>query len=312
MPSKRSKSQERERKKRQRAKLSEMEIVKILNIDKERRREARNNQGEEEKERIRNIDKERRREARNKQDIEMKEYGKVLYKHQRRSLRSKRSGKEKLKENLRSKKGMRLLREEGRLLPYTERIRKNTSEVNDWKNYMKKSASRADIVEKSRPDIVEQLNKEARERREVEKLQEEKDKDAEKIRKEKIEREGGEWVYNPEYAEYYWSGEKEPEFIDDGPELLTEQDLVDIQRQEEQRLEAMKEEMKDRANEKRRERYRKQREAMSNPVKPLPCKDLCEYEKLRENNIREREQAMIEAGFYDDYYKYKKDIGLLK
>ena len=54
---------------------------------------------------------------------------------------------------------------------------------------MKKSASRADIVEKSRPDIVEQLNKEARERREVEKLQEEKDKNEEKIRQEKIERE---------------------------------------------------------------------------------------------------------------------------
>ena len=312
MPSKRSKSQERERKKRQRAKMSEMERAKILIIDKERRREARNNQGEEEKERILNIDKQRRREARNKQNIEMKEYEKILCKHQRRNLRSKRSGKDKLKENLRSKKGMRLLCEEGRLLPFTERIRQNTSEVNDWKNYMEKSVSRADIVEKSRPDIVEQLNKEARERREEEKLQEEKDKNEEKIRQEKIEREGGEWVYNPEYAEYYWSGEKEPAFIDDGPELLTEQELFDIQRQEEKMLEVMKEEMKDRANEKRRERYRKQREAMSSPVKPFPCKDLCEYEKLRENNIREREKAMIEAGFYDDYYKYKKDIGLLK
>ena len=95
------------------------------------------------------------------------------------------------------------------------------------------------------------MNKEARERRELEELQEEKDKNEQKIRQEKIERQGGVWVYNPEYAEYYWSGENEPEFIDDDPELLTEQELVDIQRQEERRLEAMKEEMKDRANEKR-------------------------------------------------------------
>ena len=67
---------------------------------------------------------------------------------------------------------------------------------------MKKSSSQSDIIEKSRPDIVKQLNKEARERREVEKLQEEKNKNAEKIRQEKIEKEGGDWVYNPEYAEY--------------------------------------------------------------------------------------------------------------
>ena len=48
--------------------------------------------------------------------------------------------------------------------------------------------------------------------------------------------------------------EKEPEFIDDGPEQLTNQGLFDIQRQEEKMLVAMKEEMKDRANEKRKER----------------------------------------------------------
>ena len=74
----------------------------------------------------------------------------------------------------------------------------------------------------------------------------------------------------------------------------------------------MKEEMRDRANEKRRERYRKQKEAMSIPVKPLPDKALCEYEKLRENNIRERIEAMTKAGFYEDYYEYKKNMGLTK
>ena len=47
------------------------------------------------------------------------------------------------------------------------------------------------------------------------------------------------------------------------------------------------------------------------PLDPLPESDLCEYEKIRENNISEREKAMYDSGFFEDLLSYKKDIGLV-
>ena len=49
---------------------------------------------------------------------------------------------------------------------------------------------------------------------------------------------------------------------------------------------------------------------METPLGSLPENELCEYEKLRERNIKEREQAMEESGFFPDLQKYKKKIGL--
>ena len=107
-------------------------------------------------------------------------------------------------------------------------------------------------------------------------------------------------------------GEKEPEVIDDGPEVLTEQELLEVESQQEEHLEAMMEEQRMEAREKRRKRYQRQKEVMATPIDPLPEKELCEYEKLRNSNIREREKAMAESGFFDDLIDYKKKIGLLK
>ena len=38
---------------------------------------------------------------------------------------------------------------------------------------------------------------------------------------------------------------------------------------------------------------------MQHPVPSLTEKEMCEYEKLRENNIKEREKAMEEAGHFE-------------
>ena len=53
------------------------------------------------------------------------------------------------------------------------------------------------------------------------------------------------------------------------------------------------------------------RKAMMIPLDPLPERELCEYEKIRENNISEREKAMYDSGFFEDLLSYKKDICLV-
>ena len=47
------------------------------------------------------------------------------------------------------------------------------------------------------------------------------------------------------------------------------------------------------------------------PSDPLPERDLFEYEKIRENNISEREKAMYDSGLFEDLLSYKKDVGLV-
>ena len=48
---------------------------------------------------------------------------------------------------------------------------------------------------------------------------------------------------------------------------------------------------------------------MATPIKPHPERERCAYEKLREVNIREREEAMKESGFFESLTEYKMEIG---
>ena len=123
---------------------------------------------------------------------------------------------------------------------------------------------------------------------------------------------GGEWIYYPEYSEYHWEGEGEP--VDDDPEnvQLSEKELADLKLQEEKMLAAMIEEKKHDAIEKRRQRNKDQKAAMNKPIDPLPVTGLCDYEKLIISNIKEREEAMVAAGFFEDMRDLKRKIGLLK
>ena len=51
-------------------------------------------------------------------------------------------------------------------------------------------------------------------------------------------------------------------------------------------------------NKKARENYQKQNEALIEPiVMPGESKELNEYEKIREMNIKERNEALVAAGF---------------
>ena len=273
----------------------------------ERRRMLRANKSEDGKKKECELDRDRKKKERDSRGEVLKEFENISFKHEKRKIRNLRTGKEKLCENLKSKKGMRLLREEGRLRDNKERIKQNSDETLDWEKFMKKSKIHADMAEKSRPDIVERINEESRKAKE--RLRELKEKDLEdgKIQEKKIEEEGGEWIFNAEYGEYYWIGEKDPPKIDPEPEYkpLSEQDLQNIRQQEEKWIEAAIEEQKEKAREKRRQKNEQLRAAMNIPIVPNPEKELCEYEKLRIRIIKEREQAMTESGFFDDLIDYK-------
>ena len=286
MPPKRSRSNERERKKKFRAGMSNEDKEKV----NERRRNLRGNKNEKE------VDFER-----------------LSSKHRIRTLRNQRTGKEKLKQNLMSKKGMRLFREEGRLKAYKDRMKQNSSETSDWKQFMQNSEKHAEMVEQSKPDIVKRINEESREAKERLRVLKERELEEEEIRKKNVEKDGGEWIYNSEYSEYYWEGEGDP-ITEQEPEYepLSEKDLQNIRKQEEKRLEADKEEQKEQARERRRQKNEEQKAAMDIPIIPHPEKELCDYEKLRIKNIEERQQAMAESGFFDDLLDYKVKIGLLK
>ena len=62
--------------------------------------------------------------------------------------------------------------------------------------------------------------------------------------------------------------------------------------------------------EKRKEKELERKAAMSIPVAPLPEKELCAYERLRENNIKEREAAMAECEYFDSLKCMKEEMGM--
>ena len=260
-------------------------------------------------------DRERKREDKSKRGDVEKEYEKISQKHKQRKLRIGRTGKQKLQQNLKAKKGMRILRSDGNLIDYSDRCLHNSNETMDWKKFMKQSKKHTDIVNQNNPDLVQRLNEESRMEKEMQRQKAEKakevEKEAERIRQRQIEEEGGEWVYNAEYSEFYWVGEREP--VNDDPEYiqLSEQELADLQRQEDDRLAAMIEEQKTEARERRRQKRKELKAAMDNPINPLPVTELSEYEKLRMSNIKEREEAMFASGFFEDINEYKRKIGFL-
>lgn len=279
MPSKRSKSKEREKKRKARLKMSE---------------EAKAN--EVEKARI-GMEK-----MRAKRSFAQAEFDKIKKKHKMREKRKARSGKDHLNQNLKAKKGMQILLTEGRLVKYSKRSGEKPSEDRDWENYFRRGKQFENELEIRRPDIVTMLNERNRE-----------NKEKERAREEMIKRDGGEWVCGGEYG-YYWSGEGEPKSDNDTfeNEVLTKERIEELRKEEEEEDAAIKKSRKEEEKEKRRLREKSRKESMNIPLDPLPERELCEYEKYREKNIKEREMAMSESGFFDDLISYKKEIGLVK
>ena len=248
------------------------------------------------KERMRNM---RARKGDAKKELE---FVKIVKKHEMRRSRKMRDGKEHLQDNLKSKRGMQLMKDKGNLKEFARRNGGKSDEMRDWELYYKGCKNNADNLAEKRPDIVQVLN---------EKIREEKEK--ERKRKQQVEEGGGDWLYSGEMVEYDWIGNGKPQFEEDGFEYktLTKEELAEIRKQEDLQYKAILKARKEELNEKRREKRQEEKDLLKAPLDPLPVRPLCEYEELREKNIKEREEAMAKSGFFDNLTSYKKEIGLV-
>ena len=133
----------------------------------------------------------------------------------------------------------------------------------------------------------------------------------EKWRKEVEDKEIGEWIYNPAKDDYWWSGKGEPVYYNDhNVGELTEEEWKQIEKQEEMRLEADMKEAQERRNMENKEKRKALKKALKKPIAALPVRELCEYEKIREKNIKERCEAMKKSTFFEEPEEAK--INMLK
>ena len=338
MPSKRSKSKEKEHKRRAREKRTEEEVSrdrakarngmkifrkksddfgskgnekisqgdndwyeKVMARSRICLREKRRRQSNEEKERERCGTKLRMRKLRDERSKEKKEYDKLYNKHRKRKIREQRSDKKKDQDNLHAKDGMKLLRNEGRIYDFKKRGRRNQNEEWDWKEYFKKGSSYEKILQDKKPDIIEKLNDEIRKEKEKERIRKEREKKRE---------EEGEWLYHGESGEWYWTGREDQKYEDafcySAP---TEEEKKLAKEQEKREFEWWVAEREKERKERRRQKNKEMKDKMKLPIPPIPDRQLCPYEQLREDNIKEREDAMKKCGFFDDLKDTKKEIG---
>jgi hypothetical protein len=81
---------------------------------------------------------------------------------------------------------------------------------------------------------------------------------------------------------------------------------------EKREMEAIVEQRKRDKLEEKKKKERERKEQMAKPIDPLPERELCQYEKIRENIIKEREEAMAKYNFFENLKNTKRDIGLYK
>ena len=248
--------------------------------------------------------RERMAAIRERRTLEDDDYEKIVDKKRKRNKRKNQSGKEHLLENLKAKNGMRLLREHGRLIEFSHRDtiskRMKDDDLSEWQKFCDKSQQHSAKLLQNQPDIVKRLN---------EKNRVEKEKEIQ--RREKEEAANGEWHYNGEMDEWEWTGENEPEYYE---EPLINEALTDAERQvckeaEERWMNAAIEERKQQRREKKKEKDKERKEAMGKPVNPLPARKMCQYEKIQESIIKEREEAMANCNFYEDLLDANRKMG---
>ena len=90
---------------------------------------------------------------------------------------------------------------------------------------------------------------------------------------------------------------------------LTKEDRDALAEDERREREENKNKIKLEQKEKRQKKREMLKQASKKPMKPLPEMEICQYEKIREDNIRERNEAMAKFEFYEDLEKTKEEIG---
>ena len=271
---------------------------------KERMRDLREKQTMEEREEENEKARVRMEMVRADKGTEACAYERIVKRQEIRNLRKGLSGKEHLEGNLNAKKGMQLLNSVGRLRKFESRdagmkSSRKRDELFEWKKFMQTSEKHREILSEKQPDIVSRINENARQAKEKEQQEIENYKE-------------GEWLYNGESGEYYWTGDTEPEYDNtyDNPSPPTKEELEIVRQAEEREMAELIKQRKQEMVEKREKKKEERKAAMEKPVAPLPERELCKYERIREDIIREREEAMAHCKFFENLEKTKKEIGL--
>ena len=212
------------------------------------------------------------------------DYEKIIKRQKIREKREKQSGKEHLIRNLQAKRGMQLINQEGTLRKFTrrERVRKKLETKDntiEWKNYLQKGENHKRKLENINPDIVERINEQMR-------LDKEKERHVER---DFNEGESAEW------EDYCY--------------ILTKEEQKQVEQEEQREREATVTRIREEQKAKRLIKREELKRANAKPIDPLPERELCQYEKIREDIIRDRQEAMAKFGFFEDLNKTKEAIG---
>lgn len=230
-----------------------------------------------------------------------------------RKLRMKRNGKEHLLDNLVAKKGMRQFREFGYLKAFQERSPRALDDETLWYRFWCRGKEQRALLRSRLGDLAKKFTeKEEKERKEYEKKREEEEK----------RRKIGYWDYNPCDDCYYWTGDGPSPcsfeeynglgeyapvdmrklLMEMSPEEKRKRKELDDKRDEEYRSwwnEMVEEERLER-NRKAKEKRDQIKEQLSTPFELPESEEMSEYEKIREANIAELEELKKASGLFDD------------
>ena len=229
--------------------------------------------------------------------------------------RQLRSGKEHLLDNLAATKGMRALKESGRKREFMRRKARDKDEEVVWQIYWERGEKYKTWLNMAKPEFANLF-------REKEENAKKRKEEQERIEKELDEQ--GRWNYDNCSSEYIWSIPDESGHHMTLAEYNKEDEEEPISIEEQlQRARAMRDpeerakqdrdyeayahifrEMYDYDNEmRRRKRQEKQaelKEKLSTPISMPESGEKSEYEKVREETIKARHQAMKESEMFRD------------
>ena len=272
--------------------------------------------------------RERIRKKRKERTAEQIEFDCVEQLIRRRKDRKERDEEKEIKDNIKAREGMRLLKTEGRMMPFKTRFYHKKSELEIWKIFRNLGPSYKEVIEDMRPEIAKKLTEMEEEKGKKEYDLKQAIQDA--VREGNVgsgvnegyamvngdwfwagdpdddpEKPKGEWVYNPTDDDYTWVGEGDPppdDHFDSSKNNweVTEEDERRFKEQEEKWLRYEIEKMREEKKAYMKEYHRKKKEALKQPIEMEENREKGEYEKLRDKTLEEFERLKKESGLFDD------------
>ena len=256
-----------------------------------------------------------RRKIRSNRSPADQEYEKIYNLLCMRKKRKNQSGKEHLLSNLKARKGMRLINEKGYLKPFKQRNFRDIDEVDLWKRFCERGIEYEDLLKKRNPvmgqKVDEILSQEKKER-----MEKQKKRDKEREEREEKEREmrkEGYWDYNYVMDMFEWVGDnppspgninpddREPEPEIDGSwdceKNMTDDDWKELyEKWDAQEREWARQERNSYARKMYHKRMKKVKAKLQEPIEFEEMEqEPGEYEKIREMNIKERNEKLKAA-----------------